>query len=173
MKDSLNKNYNFVSKFVTLEDQEDSVNFDEIIAVAPPPIGINCSYNVETEELRAQNMQIRSWLVLENSTGIFPCFSWFPFISWSEWYFQMFSTCCVARWRPAARPSSTLPTRRSKTTPTPTPTTLLGLSPNVQKLLVSKWAIFPQICNKNKKIQRHTQLDLTPVKSQSCNPINK
>ena len=81
MKDSLNKNYNFVSKFVTLEDQEDSVNFDEIIAVAPPPIGINCSYNVETEELRAQNMQIRSWLVLENSTGIFPCFSWFPFIS--------------------------------------------------------------------------------------------
>ena len=39
MKESLNKNYNFVSKFVTLEDQEDSVNFDEIIAVAPPPIG--------------------------------------------------------------------------------------------------------------------------------------
>ena len=39
MKDSLNKKYNFVSKFVTLEDQEDSVNFDEIIAVAPPPIG--------------------------------------------------------------------------------------------------------------------------------------
>ena len=77
MKDSLNKNYNFVSKFVTLEDQEDSVNFDEIIAVAPPPIGINCSYNVE---LRAQNMQIRSWLVLESSAGIFLCFSWFSFI---------------------------------------------------------------------------------------------
>ena len=41
MKESLNKKYNFVSKFVTLEDQEDSVNFDEIIAVAPPPIGRN------------------------------------------------------------------------------------------------------------------------------------
>ena len=39
MKDSLNKKYNFVSKFVTLEDQEDSVNYDEITTVAPPPIG--------------------------------------------------------------------------------------------------------------------------------------
>ena len=75
MKDSLNKNYNFVSKFVTLEDQEDSVNFDEIIAVAPPPIGINCSYNEERSGLKICKLDLGwCWRAVLEYFYVFLCF---------------------------------------------------------------------------------------------------
>ena len=64
MKDSLNKKYNFVSKFVTLEDQEDSVNYDEITTVAPPPIGRK--YNLSLKLGKYGNLA---------ELGNFSCFS--------------------------------------------------------------------------------------------------
>ena len=46
MKETLNSEYNFVSKALDLADPTDSVNFDEIVAVSPPPndvLGLLCS----------------------------------------------------------------------------------------------------------------------------------
>ena len=39
LKKSLNKRYKFVSKILDLHDENDSVNFDGIVAVSPPPMG--------------------------------------------------------------------------------------------------------------------------------------
>ena len=36
---SLNERYNFESKILNLRDEQDSVNFDGIVAVSPPPNG--------------------------------------------------------------------------------------------------------------------------------------
>ena len=36
-KVGLNEKYNFISKIAKLDSEEDSVNFDEIVAVSPPP----------------------------------------------------------------------------------------------------------------------------------------
>ena len=37
IKVGLNEKYNFISKIAKLDSEEDSVNFDEIVAVSPPP----------------------------------------------------------------------------------------------------------------------------------------
>ena len=37
IKVSLNEKYKFISKIGKLDSEEDSVNFDEIVAVSPPP----------------------------------------------------------------------------------------------------------------------------------------
>ena len=37
LKESINQRYNFVSKILDLEDEHDSINFDGIVAVSPPP----------------------------------------------------------------------------------------------------------------------------------------
>ena len=39
LKTSINKRYNFVTKILDLEDEHDSINFDGIVAVSPPPSG--------------------------------------------------------------------------------------------------------------------------------------
>ena len=44
LKDFLNKRYHFVSKTLNLQDEDDSVNFDEIVPVSPPPSGKQSSY---------------------------------------------------------------------------------------------------------------------------------
>ena len=39
LKTALNKKYSFISKTIDLSDEQDSVNFAEIVAVSPPPNG--------------------------------------------------------------------------------------------------------------------------------------
>ena len=71
MKETLNSEYNFVSKALDLADPTDSVNFDEIVAVSPPPndvLGLLCSQVVRRDKTGQHGCSRSPESVLSSST---------------------------------------------------------------------------------------------------------
>ena len=101
-----------LSQVTNLDNQTDSVNFNEIVRVSPPPSG----YHHLIVRSCGTTSQIESFIIIISSYHhhviiILPSWSYYHH---PHHHVQTCSTYCVPKWPMEVQPSSTSPTMKSK-----------------------------------------------------------
>ena len=99
-----------LSQVTNLDNQTDSVNFNEIVRVSPPPSG----YHHLIVRSCGTTSQIESFIIIISSYHhhvILPSSSYYHH---PHHHVQTCSTYCVPKWPMEVQPSSTSPTMKSK-----------------------------------------------------------